>query len=127
MIFSVENFIVVYTDHVVNSIIVNQTKFIFSFVNKSNMKFVRVSMYLFQFRFKIYHRFDKFNLIFDVLNRLFNTVDKNNIVDNLNIEFFHSDIIDFELNHFYVFNQSLITMSDVFNQKFKAEYIFDKT
>ena len=91
------------------------------------MKFIRAFMYLFQFRLKIYHRFDKFNLIFDALNRLFNIVDKNNIVDNLNIEFFHSDIIDFELNHFYVFNQSLIAMSDVFNQKFKAEYISDKT
>ena len=116
-----------YIDHVVNSIIVNQTKFIFNFVNKLNMKFIRAFMYLFQFRLKIYHRFDKFNLIFDALNRLFNIVDKNNIVDNLNIEFFHSDIIDFELNHFYVFNQSLIAMSDVFNQKFKAEYISDKT
>ena len=115
MIFNVENFIVVYINHVVNSIIVNQTKFIFNSINKLNMKFVRVSMYLFQFRFKIYHRFDKFNLIFDALNRLFNIVDKNNIVDNLNIEFFYSDIIDFELNHFYVFNQSLIAMNDVFN------------
>ena len=126
MILNVEHFIVVYIDHVVNSIIANQTKFIFNSINKLNMKFVRVSMYLFQFRFKIYHRFDKFNLIFDALSRLFNTVDKNNIVDNLNIKSFHSDIIDFELNHFYAFNQSLITMNDVFNQKLKAEYISDK-
>ena len=126
MILNVENFIVVYIDHVVNSVIVNQTKLIFNFVDKSNMKLVRAFIYLFQFRFKIYHRFDKFNLILDALNRLFNIIDKNNIVDNLNIEFFHFDIIDSELNHSYVFNQSLITMSDVFNQKFKAEYISDK-
>ena len=70
MIFNVEYFIVVYTDHVVNSIIVNQTKFIFNSIKKLNIKLVRVSIYLFQFRFKIYYRFDKFNLIFDALSRL---------------------------------------------------------
>ena len=125
MIFNVENFIVIYIDHVVNSVIANQTKFIFNFVNKLNMKFIRAFMYLFQFRLKIYHRFDKFNLILDALSRLFSIADKNNIVDNLNIESFHFEIFDSEINHSYVFNQSLITMNSEFCRKFKIDYIDD--
>ena len=90
------------------------------------MKFVRIFIYLSQFRFKIYYRFDKFNLVFDVLSRLFNIADKNNIVNNLDIELFHSNLNDSELNHSYVFNQSLIAMNQKFNQKFKIDYVFDK-
>ena len=126
MIFSAKNFIVVYTNHVVNSVIANQTKLIFNSVNKFNMKLIRAFMYLFQFRLKIYHRFDKFNLIFDALSRLLSTIDKNNIVDSLDIESFHFDIFNSEINHSYVFNQSLIAMSDVFFQKLKVDYLDDK-
>ena len=78
------------------------------------MKFVRAFMYFFQFRLKIYNRFDKFNLIFDVFNQLLSNVDKQNVVGNLNIKSFYFEQINLEIKHFYVFNQLLIIMSDDF-------------
>ena len=76
IIFNSKHFIVLYIDHVTNSIIVNQTKLIFNSIDKLNMKLVRAFMYLFQFQLKIYYRFDKFNLILDAFNRLSSIANK---------------------------------------------------
>ena len=67
------------------------------------MKFVRASIYFLQFRLKIYYRFEKFNLIFDAFNKLFNNVDKKNIVNNLNIDLFYFEILNLENKLFLYF------------------------
>ena len=111
-----------YINHVFNVAITTQIKFTSSFVNKLNLKLIRTSMYFFQFRLTIYHRSKKFNLVSNVFNRFFNTIDKNNVVNNLNIKSFHFKIQDFENENFHVFNYTFIAMNVNFNHKLKIEY-----
>ena len=117
---------VLYIDYDANFIITNQTKFIFNLIDKLNMKFVRVFIYLFQFRLKIHYRFEKSNLILNVFNRLFSRVKKNDMFDNLNIKFFSTNIVDFEIKYFYIFNQFSIIMNKNFYTKLQIEYIENK-
>ena len=59
-------FITIFINHDVNSSIVNQIKLLIFFVNKFNFKLIKTSMYLSQFRIKIFHRSEKLNIIFNV-------------------------------------------------------------
>ena len=90
------------------------------------MKLIRVLIYLSQFCLKIYYCFDKSNLISNVFNRLFNIARKSNNIDNLDIKSFYFEIIDSKTKKFYVFNQSLLTISDQFRQKIQIEYLKNK-
>ena len=91
LIMSFLHFVVVFTDHVANSIIINQIKFISSSVNKLNLKLIRVFIYLFQFRLRAFHRFDKFNVVFDVFNRL----------STMRQKIFDVQINNFDINDFH--------------------------
>ena len=51
--------IIIYTNHVVNSFIVRQIKFINNSVNKLNMKLIRIFVYLSQFRLNIRYKLNK--------------------------------------------------------------------
>ena len=62
--------IILYTNHRAIIKIINQTKLSFTNIDKQNLKLMKTSMYLFQFRLKIRHRFEKFNIISNALNRL---------------------------------------------------------
>ena len=48
-----QHFIIIFTNHVVNTFIIKQTTFFFNNTNKLNFQFVRVSTYLSQFRLNI--------------------------------------------------------------------------
>ena len=97
LIMSFEHSMIIFIDHVVNSVIINQIKLISFSVDKLNFKLVRAFMYLFQFRLKIYHRSDKFNVVIDAFNRLFtirhNFVDKK--IDNSNLNIYHNEVKNF--------------------------------
>ena len=119
---------IIYIDHVVNSFITRQIKFINSNVDKLNIKLIRVSIYLFQFRFDVRYKFDKSHIIFDALSRLSTNNcmlnDKNDVFD---IENFHDNMINSKNDVTYVYNSDLITISKKFKLKFQKDYRIDKT
>ncbi len=109
--------VIVYIDYDANFVIVNQTKFTFSNVNKLNLKLIRVSMYLFQFRLKNFHRSRKFNIVSNALNQLLT------IRQNLNDE----KIDSFDINNHLkekknVIQKILIQMFLKFRRKLNTEY-----
>jgi hypothetical protein len=114
---------IIFIDHVVNFVIVNQIKFTSFNVNKFNFKFVRVFMYLLQFRLKIYYRNDKFNIVIDVFNRLFivryNLIDKKNY--NLNFDIYHDKIKNFN-DEKSIVKKILIEISIKFRQQLFIDY-----
>lgn len=122
MIISFDHSTIIYIDHFVNVDIVVQTKLTFNSVNKLNLKLIRVFMYFFQFRLNIHHRFEKFNIVSNALSRLFNIANKKNTMNNLNIEFFHADILNSKIANLHVFNHFLIVMNENFNHKIRIEY-----
>ena len=120
MILSFEHLIVVYIDHDVNISIVNQIKLISSNMKKLNMKLVRASTYLSQFRLLMYHRFEKSNIVFDVLNRLSSNFDKRDDVNDLNVDSYHD--IEFVYDIVYAFNQAIVIMIARFRERLQKEY-----
>ena len=118
---------IIYIDYVVNSFIIRQIKFINNNIDKLNMKLIRVSIYLFQFRLDVRYKFDKSHIIFDAFNRLstnnymFN--DKNDVLD---IENFHENMIDSKNDVTYVYNNDLIAISKKFKLKFQKDYRTNK-
>ena len=109
--------IIIYIDHVVNSSITCQIKFINNNVDKLNIKLIRVSIYLSQFRLNVRYKSKRFYIILDAFNRLSTRnimfSDKNNVFD---IENFHNDIINSKNDDIYVFNKNLITIFDDFKR-----------
>ena len=122
MILNSKHVVVIYIDHVVNSIIVKQTKLSIIFVDKLNLKLIRVFTYLFQFRLRVFHKTNKFNLMSNVFNRLFtirnNSNDKK--FDNFELNNYHFDVILFETKN--VIHEMFIEMSFVFRKKLIANY-----
>ena len=118
---------IIYIDHVVNSFIARQIKLITNNVNKLNMKLVRVSIYLFQFRLNVRYKLDKSHIIFDAFSRLsINNCMLNDKNDVLDIENFHENMIDSKNDVIYAYNSDLITMSKNFKLKLRQDYRFDK-
>ena len=68
MIFSSNHLIIIYTNHDASSNIVFQIKLIFNNMNRLNMKLIQTFIYFFQFKLKIYHQINCFNLVSDALN-----------------------------------------------------------
>lgn len=119
--------IIIYTNHVVNSSIARQTKLTSNSVDKLNMKLMRVSAYLSQFRLNVRYKSDKSHIISNVLSRLsINNCLLNDKHDVLNIENFHTDMQNFENDYVYVYNCELIEMSTVFKKKLQVDYKVDK-
>ena len=100
----------IYIDHETNSTIVNQTKFSTINIDKLNMKLIKTSIYLSQFRLKIKHKFEKFNIISNALNKL---PIKKNTLNNLNLDFDikdslnNSKIIISKTNYCYKYQMNL--------------------
>ena len=120
--------IVIYTNHAANSFIARQIKFINSSVNKFNMKLIRASAYLSQFRLDIRYKSDKEHIISNAFNRLFITnrmfSDKNNV---LNIENFHIVMIDSKNDFTYVYQNDLIVVSNDFKKRLQKNYRTNST
>ena len=96
--------IIIYTNHAVNLFITRQIKFTNNSVDKLNMKLIRTSIYFFQFRLNIRYKSNKKHIISNVFNRLLITnrmsSDKNDV---LNIENFHTIMINSENDFTYVY------------------------
>ena len=124
MIFSSDHPTVIYTNHGASPGIVFQIKLAFSNTNKLNMKLIRASIYFSQFRLKIHHRTDCFNLVPDALSRLFIKNTRADSSDGLNVDsYFIKDTAD----TVYAFNQAVMTMNDEFRIKIIEDYQEDKT
>ena len=115
-------FITIFIDYNVNLSIVNQIKLSIFFVNKFNFKLIKTSIYLSQFRIKIFHHNEKSNIIFDVFFRLFivRNKSKNHIINNLNIDEFNTNVVDKLIN-------ILIQITNDFRKKFVNNYKNDST
>ena len=103
---------VVYTNYGVSLSIVRQIKFTSSNIDCLNIKLVRVSIYLLQFRLNVYYRFGKSNLVFDVLSWLFTRSIKIDYIDALDIDN-------------YVYNQVVVIINNVFRVKIQQRYLED--
>ena len=92
------------------------------------MKFVRVFVYLFQFRFNVRYKLKKFHIIFDVFNRLFiNNRMSNDKNDVFNIENFYIDMTNSKNDVIYIYNKTLIIISNDFKKKLQKNYRINKT
>ena len=118
MIISSNHSMTIFIDHVVNSTIVEQIKLTFNSIDKLNLKLIKTFMYLFQFRFRIFHRNDKFNIISNVLSRFFTKRQNfaNATKNNLN---FDVNIVDVDENNF---QNILIQLSNNFRFKLIIDY-----
>ena len=125
MIEAIKHIIIIFIDHAANTFIAKQITLASSNTDKLNLRLVRVSAYLSQFRLKIKYRLDKEHVIFDALSRLFSDSDQaimNKNVDVLNLNNYHDDIEDFELDQMYAYQSILIAMSSKFRTKLLDEY-----
>ena len=124
--------IIVFTNHVVNTSIIKQTTFINNNTNKFNLRLIRVSIYLSQFRLDMKYRIDKKNVIFDVLSRLsidneFVIINRTNLDDNLNLNFYFIDVFNFsDDSDCYVFQKFVINMSNEFRKQIIDDYVNEK-
>ena len=90
MIISFDYSTIVYTNYILNVLIIVQTKLIINLINKFNFQLVCALIYLSQFRLKIYYKFKKSNIVFNIFNRFFNETEKINITNSLNVNNFHN-------------------------------------
>ena len=85
MIGSSKHFTIIYTNHEANFVIVVETKFSKININKLNMKFIKAFIYFSQFRIEMRHKFEKFNVVSNALNKL-SIKSVNKSINNLNID-----------------------------------------
>ena len=109
---------VIYTDHEANSAIAAETKFSIININKLNLKLIRASTYLSQFRLNIRHRSEKFNVISNAFSRL--PIAKKKIKNILKI-----DAKDSDSDQIYAHNMSLIEMFKNFRKTLMKDYILN--
>ena len=98
---------IVYTDHGANPKIANQTKMSTSSTDKSNLKLIRASTYLSQFRLDIRYKPGKSHIVPDALSRLPSKQSGGEDIDSLDIGSYHG---------------ALIEMSDKFRKRIQKGY-----
>jgi hypothetical protein len=127
MIKSSEHPTIIYTDHGASPAIAAAIKLTTSSTDRLNMKLIRASMYLSQFRLDIRHRSGKSNVIPDALSRLpvekdyspHGALDMNLDVDLTNAQ---SKVECPENDHIYAYATTLVEMSAEFRSKLKEGY-----
>jgi hypothetical protein len=93
--------------------------------NKFNLRFVRVSIYLSQFKFEMKYKSKKNHIVSDSLFRLTSKNEKiekcaKNIFDLNN---YHENIVDFfDDSNCYAFQDILVVISKKFKQEIKNDY-----
>ena len=115
---------ILYIDHETTIEIINQTKLNFINIDKQNLKLIKTSMYLFQFRLKIRHRFEKFNIISNALNKL--SMKTKNSKKKLDLKHYIEFLKNSENDQTYVYVVTLIEMSKSFKKK-NIRRIFQKS
>ena len=103
-----------FTNYETNSKIIAQIKLFSTFVDKLNLKLIKISIYLSQYRIRVFHKSDKTNIVFNAFFRLF--IKKHNVVDqlinNLNLNAFNKNAI----------KKFLIEINDEFRRKLIKKY-----
>ena len=125
------SFTIVYIDHVVNTFIARQTILNFVNTNKFNLRLIRASIYLSQFRLNVKHRSNKKHVISNVFSRLFfdnkQASQQINFENALNFDTFHNNLVDSSNNHnVYALQKSLVVMFDDFRKQITNNYIKKK-
>lgn len=116
MIKSSRNSTVIYIDHEVNPVIAAETKLSTTNINKLNLKLIRASTYLSQFRFDVRHRFGKSNVIPNALSRL-SVKATSKAKGSLDI-----DAKDSKIDRMYAQVTTLIEMAPEFRKKLIKDY-----
>lgn len=90
--------IIVYTNYIIIIKLIKQNNFNITLIKKFNLHFIKISKYLQRFRLKIKYKFDKINIVLNVLSKLANCF--------LNsFENFILDVIDFFLINVILINE----------------------
>ena len=76
----------IYIDHETNFAIIVEIKTNITNIDKFNLKLIKASIYFSQFHIAIRHRFDKFNIISNALNKLSMKFSIKNKISSLNID-----------------------------------------
>ena len=83
------------------------------------MKLIRAFIYFFQFKLKVHHRINHFNLVLNALSRLFIKNTRVDPSDDLNVNnYFIKSTVDIV----YAFNQTMMTINDEFRIKIIENY-----
>ena len=122
--------IVIFTNHFVNIFIVKQITFANNNINNLNLRLIRVSIYLSQFRLDIKYKFSKKHVIFDVLSRFSSNnelvVAQFNLRNILDLNIYYDKIINSfcskQIDNIYVLQKLLIIMSNDFRQRVIIDY-----
>ena len=109
--------IIIYIDHSIITNIVKQIKLFSNSIDKLNLRFVRVSTYLSQFRLNVQHKLEKQHIVFDVFSKLFFNVD---IVKRMFDSNQSKNIFDM------IYHVILIKMSNNFKIQLKETYLKNK-
>ena len=117
MIRSSKHFIIIYTNHETNFMIVAETKLSTININKLNMKFIKAFIYCFQFRIKMRHKFKKFNVVSNALSKL--SIKLNNkSINSLNIDAKNS-----KTDQIYIYIITFVEISLEFKKKLIDKYV----
>ncbi len=125
MIKSFQHSTMIYIDHDVNLVITATTKLSIFNIDRLNMKLIKTFIYLSQFRFDIQYRSEKFNVLSNVLSRLFVTKNINfqevlNV--NVDLKYFQSNMNSSENDRTHVYVTTLVKMFQDFRFKIKRRY-----
>ena len=118
---------VIFTNHAANAFIARQTTLSSSNTDKLNLRLVRASTYLSQFRLDIRYRSGKRHVIPDALFRL--SADRSFLDDgeNLELESYHSSMADPSVNdQCFAYHGALISMSSDFHKQLVDGYVKEK-
>ena len=107
---------IIWTDHAAIIAIVRQTNLTTSFTNKLNLHLIQAAVYIQQFQLKIHYKFDKQNIVSDILSRLSCQEAEANEESILDILFTES---------IYIFHMLITEVSDEFKISLREDYKCD--
>ena len=117
MIKSSKHVTIIYTNHEINPTIATKTKLSIINIDKLNLKLIKTFTYFFQFRIKMRHRFEKFNVISNALSRLSMKSFTKKKRDSLNI-----DAKNPKIDQIYAYAINLMKMHSEFRKILINDY-----
>ena len=117
---------VMFTDHALDPSIVKQTSLSSSNTDKLNLRLIRASTYLSQFRLDIRYKPGKDHIVPDALSRLPSNASSRAAPDILDISSYHSSVKDVS-DSAYAFQGSLAVMSADFKNRVLEGYLKEKS
>ena len=112
---------IIYTNHETNFTIIVETKLNITNINKLNMKFIKAFIYFFQFHIEMRHKFKKYNVVSNALNKL-SIKSINKLINNLNIDAKNS-----KTNQIYAYITIFVEIFFEFKKKLIENYVKNST